>query len=77
MVGLTIPMGSLTLGAQMLSVTASGNATSSSNYTRNASLVGGMYSLSKRTYVTGQYWTGDVGGTSNQTGYLFSLYNTF
>jgi len=77
LVGLTIPMGSLTLGAQMLTVTASGNATSSSNYTRSGALAGGMYSLSKRTYVTGQYWTGDVGGTSNQTGYLFSLYNTF
>jgi len=77
LVGLTIPMGSLTLGAQMLTVTASGNATSSSNYTRTGALAGGMYSLSKRTYVTGQYWTGDVGGTSNQTGYLFSLYNTF
>ena len=77
LIGLTIPMGSLTLGAQMVTVTASGNATAASNYTRNGTLAGGMYSLSKRTYVTGQYWTGDVGGTSNQNGYLFSMYNTF
>ena len=77
LIGLTIPMGSLTLGAQMLTVTTSGNATASSNYSRTGALAGGKYDLSKRTYVTGQYWTGDVGGTSNQTGYLFSLYNTF
>ena len=77
LVGLTIPMGSLTLGAQMVTVTVSGNASAASNYTRTGALAGGMYSLSKRTYVTGQYWTGDVGGTSNQTGYLFSMYNTF
>jgi len=77
LIGLAIPMGSLTLGAQMVTVTASGNATSSSNYTRTGALAGGMYSLSKRTYVTAQYYTGDVGGTSNQTGYLLSLYNTF
>ena len=77
LVGITIPMGSLTLGAQMLNVTASGNATSTSNYTRTGALAGGMYSLSKRTYLTGQYYTSGVGGTSNQNGYLFSLYNTF
>jgi hypothetical protein len=77
LVGITIPMGSLTLGAQMLNVTASGNATSTSNYTRTGALAGGMYSLSKRTYLTGQYYTSDVGGTSNQNGYLFSMYNTF
>jgi hypothetical protein len=70
-------MGSLTLGAQMLSISASGNPTSTSNYTRSGALAGGMYSLSKRTYVTAQYYTGDTGGTSNTTGYLFSLYNTF
>jgi hypothetical protein len=77
LVGATVPVGSLTLGVQMLSVTAAGNSSSSSNYTRSGLLAGGMYSLSKRTYVTGQYYGGDVGGTSNQTGYLFSLYNTF
>ena len=77
LVGATVPMGSLTLGVQLLSVTAAGNSSSSSNYTRSGLLAGGMYSLSKRTYVTGQYYAGDVGGTSNQTGYLFSLYNTF
>jgi len=77
LVGITIPMGALTLGAQMLNVTASGNATSTSNYTRTGALAGGMYSLSKRTYLTGQYYTSDVGGTSNQNGYLFSMYNTF
>ena len=77
LIGLNIPMGSLSLGGQLLTVTASGNSSASSNYTRSGALAGGMYSLSKRTYVTAQYYTGDVGGTSNQTGYLFSLYNTF
>ena len=77
MVGATVPMGAVTLGVQMLSVNAAGNSSSSSNYTRSGALAGAQYNLSKRTYVTGQYWTGDVGGTSNQTGYLFSMYNTF
>jgi len=77
LVGATVPMGAVTLGVQLLSVTAAGNSSSSSNYTRSGLLAGGQYNLSKRTYVTGQYYGGDVGGTSNQTGYLFSLYNTF
>ncbi|NBW25941.1 MAG: hypothetical protein EBR89_11180 [Betaproteobacteria bacterium] len=77
LVGATVPVGSLTLGVQLLSVTAAGNSSASSNYTRTGALAGGMYKLSNRTYVTGQYWTGDTGGTSNTTGYLFSLYNTF
>jgi len=77
LVGATVPVGSMTLGVQMLSVNAAGNSSSSSNYTRSGLLAGAQYNLSKRTYVTGQYYGGDVGGTSNQTGYLFSLYNTF
>jgi predicted porin len=77
LVGATVPVGSLTLGVQLLSISAANNASSSSNYTRNSVLAGGQYNLSKRTYVTGQFYGGDVGGTSNQTGYLFSLYNTF
>jgi hypothetical protein len=77
LVGATVPVGSLTLGVQLLSVTAAGNSSSSSNYTRSGLLAGGQYNLSKRTYVTGQYYGGDTGGTSNTTGYLFSLYNTF
>jgi len=77
LVGINVPMGALSLGAQMLSVTTSGNATAASNYTRNASLVGGKYDLSKRTWATAQYYTGDIGGTSNINGYVLSLYNSF
>lgn len=77
LVGLTVPLGQLNLGAQLLTVTASGNASASSNYTRTASLIGGQYNLSKRTYATAQYYTGDIGGTSNINGYVISLYNTF
>jgi len=77
LVGLNFPMGKLSLGGQLLTVTASGNSSSSSNYTRSGALAGGMYSLSKRTYVTAQYYTGDTGGTSNVNGYVISLYNTF
>ena len=77
LVGMTVPMGQMNLGAQLLTVTASGNATSSSNYTRTATLIGGQYNVTKRTYATAQYYTGDVGGTSNINGYVISLYNTF
>jgi len=77
LLGLNIPMGQLSLGAQLLTVTTGGNASASSNYTRTASLIGGKYDLSKRTYATAQYYTGDVGGTSNINGYVISLYNTF
>jgi len=77
LVGLTVPMGQMVLGAQLLTVSTSGNATAASNYTRSASLIGAQYNLSKRTYATAQYYTGDVGGTSNLNGYVFSLYNTF
>ena len=75
--GITIPLGNLTLGAQMLTIQASGNATASSNYTRNGGIVGGMYTLSKRTYMTAQTWVGDLGGTYNDTGYLVSVISTF
>jgi len=77
LVGATVPVGSLTLGVQLLSISAANNASASSNYTRNSVLAGGMYSLSKRTYLTAQYYGGDTGGTSNTSGYLLSLYNTF
>ena len=77
LLGLHVPLGALSLGGQLITVTTSGNATAASNYTRNGSLVGGKYDLSKRTWATAQYYTADVGGTSNINGYVISLYNSF
>lgn len=77
LVGMTVPLGNVILGAQLLSLNAAGNASAASNYTRSGALAGLQYNLSKRTYFTAQYYGGDTGGTSNTTGYLLSLYNTF
>jgi len=76
--GLTIPMGALNIGGQAVSTSTSGNATASSNYTRTGAMFGGMYNLSKRTYVYAQYYSYDAGSTvSNTSGYIFGMYNTF
>jgi len=75
--GITIPLGNLTLGGQILNIQTSGNATASGNYTRQGGIFGGMYTLSKRTYMTAQTWSGDLGGTYNDTGYLVSVISTF
>jgi hypothetical protein len=73
--GITIPMGALSIGGQVASTTTSGGT---SNYSRSGAIVGGMYSLSKRTYAVAQYYSYDAGSTvSNTSGYIFTLYNTF
>jgi len=84
LLGITIPLGQLTLGAQFGQMSTSGYTT---NYDQTGSLVGAMYTLSKRTYMTAQYysWTGSfkgstgvsTSGTQNATGAVFTIYNTF
>ena len=84
LVGLTVPFGNLTLGAQLAQMSTTGYST---NYSNSGSLMGLSYSLSKRTYVTAQYYsytggfTGstlvDTAGTQNYTGTVFSIYNSF
>ena len=78
-VGMTVPVSGtrLVLGGQLLTIQTSGNSSASSNYTRNGGIVGGQYNLSDRTYMTAQYWSGDMGGTYMDSGYLITLYNTF
>lgn len=82
--GLTIPMGALTLGAQLGQVATSGYTT---NYTFSGSLVGANYTFSKRTYATFQYanWSGAfkgstavaTTGTQNASALYATIYNTF
>jgi hypothetical protein len=84
LVGITIPLGSLTVGAQFGAMSTSGYNT---NYDQTGSIVGAMYNLSKRTYITAQYYSFTGGftastatstaGTSNGTGAVFTIYNTF
>jgi len=82
--GITIPVGSLTLGAQFGQMSTSGYIT---NYDQTGSIFGAQYNLSKRTYMTAQYYsyTGSfkastgvsTSGTQNATGAIFTIYNTF
>ena len=76
--GINIPMGKLSIGGQLATVSTSGNAAAASNYTRSGTMVGGMYSFSKRSYATAQYYSFDAGSTvSNTSGYRMTVYNTF
>jgi len=76
--GINIPMGKLSIGGQLATVATSGNASSASNYNRSGTMFGGMYSFSKRSYATAQYYSYDAGSTvSNTSGYSVTLYNTF
>ena len=82
-VGVTVPLGKLTLGAQFGQMGTTGYAT---NYDQTGSIFGAKYDLSKRTYMTAQYYTytgsfkGSTGvstsGTQNATGAIFTIYNT-
>jgi hypothetical protein len=84
LVGVTVPLGKLTLGAQFGQVGTTGYATNSD---QTGSIVGAMYTLSKRTYMTAQYYsyTGSIkgstgavtSGTQNATGSIFTIYNSF
>jgi hypothetical protein len=84
LVGVTVPLGQLTLGAQFGQVGTTGYATNSD---QTGSIVGAQYNLSKRTYMTAQYYsyTGSfkastntsTSGTQNTTGAVFTIYNTF
>jgi len=82
--GITVPFGNLTLGAQFGAMSTSGYTT---NYDQTGSIVGAQYNLSKRTYMTAQYYsyTGSfkastavsTSGSQNATGAVFTIYNTF
>ena len=82
--GITIPVGSLTLGAQFGQVGTTGYTTNSD---QTGSIYGAKYTLSKRTYMVAQYYsyTGSIkgstgvvtSGTQNATGAIFSIYSTF
>jgi hypothetical protein len=84
MLGVTVPLGSLTLGAQFGQMSTTGYAT---NYDNTGSVFGAKYSMSKRTYMTAQYYSYTGGftassatstaGTQNGTGAVFTIYNTF
>jgi len=73
--GITIPLGNLTIGAQAGTAQTSGLAT---NTSRSGAVYGGSYSLSKRTSLTGQYYSYDAGlSAGNTTGYTFKMFTTF
>jgi hypothetical protein len=75
--GINVPLGAASIGAQFATVQTTGNSSSTSNYTRNGSIFGAKYDLSKRTYLVGQYWSYDAGNTTNTSGYFVGLFNSF
>ena len=77
LVGLSTALNGVKLGAQYGQTVTSGNATTTSNYTRTGMLLGGQYDFSKRTYLVGHWYSHDAGFSINTTGYYFALYNTF
>jgi len=73
--GITIPLGNLTIGAQAGTASTSGKATDTSY---SGAVYGGSYALSKRTSLTGQYYSWDAGSSAgNTTGYTFKMITTF
>ena len=77
LLGVNVPMGALSLGAQFAQVSTSGNASPSSNYNRNGYLLGANYNLSKQTYLAAHYYSYDGGTTVNPSGYGVFLYKGF
>ena len=77
LLGVNVPMGALSLGAQIAQVSTSGSATAASNYNRNGYLLGANYNLSKQTYVAAHYYSYDAGTTVNPNGYQMVIYKGF
>ena len=77
LVGVNVPLGAMKVGGQFGQNVTSGNATSTSNYTRTGMILGSQYDFSKRTYLVGHWYSFDAGYSTNTTGYYFALYNTF
>ena len=77
LLGVNVPMGALSLGAQIAQVSTSGSATAASNYNRNGYLLGANYNLSKQTYVAAHYYSYDAGTTTNPNGYQMVIYKGF
>ena len=77
LLGVNVPMGALSLGAQIAQVSTSGSATAASNYNRNGYLLGANYNLSKQTYVAAHYYSYDAGTTTNPNGYQVVIYKGF
>jgi hypothetical protein len=77
LLGVNVPLGALKVGGQYGQNVTSGNATSTSNYTRTGMILGSQYDFSKRTYLVGHWYSYDAGNSINTTGYYFALYNTF
>ena len=76
-VGINIPLGAVSIGGQFATVATSGYSDSADNYTRNGSIFGAKYDLSKRTFLVGQYYSYDAGNTTNSSGYFVGLFNSF
>jgi len=81
LMSVNVPIGSLNLGAQLAQRTASGNSSSSSDYTRNGYLLVANYALSKHSYVVANYYSMDMGATGTsaqqQNGFTLYLYKGF
>ena len=67
LVGLSIPMGQLTLSGQFGNRTKAGNASAASDTNYSSKIVNAVYNLSKRTDVFAGYKTWDVSSSATST----------
>jgi hypothetical protein len=65
LVGVNVPLGALSIGAQLATNTTAGSATAANNQTLNAALLAASYSVSKRTTLIAEYVQSDVGYVSS------------
>lgn len=79
LIGLSIPVGQLTLSGQFANRTKAGNASSSSDTNYSGKVVTAVYSLSKRTDLFSSYKTWDVSSaaTSTPTSFVAGIYHSF
>ena len=79
LVGLSIPLGQLTLSTQLANRTTAGNAKSSADVSYSGKVITAVYSLSKRTDVLATYktWDAAYGATSTPSNLTAVMYHYF
>jgi len=79
LVGVNVPLGAFSVGAQWASIKTDGSATAANNGTKSGYTIGGAYALSKRTsvYANMQRYDGAINPTAANTTYALLLGTSF
>jgi hypothetical protein len=79
LVGVNVPLGAFSVGAQWASIKTDGSATAANNGTKSGYTIGGAYALSKRTsvYANMQRYDGAINPTAASTTYALLLGTSF